>query len=237
MSEENQAPEAQQNEQLDVNAAIEKATAALAAKNSQIIAEKRALAEKLKSFEGVDPEEFKTLKQRQEEIEEENLIREKKFEELAQKRAEKAIQEVHKQTAAVQAELEAAKQRINSYADKVLANQIMSAATGKVHADTSTMDVVSMLGRSVFSLDSDGNAVALDSDGMVILGKDGKTPFTPAEWVESLKETHRFLFPNLNSGGGSIGSVGGKVYNNDISKMSAFEKMKYGRQQNATKRI
>lgn len=229
MNEEEQATESQQAEQFDLNAAIEKATAALAAKNSQVIAEKRKLAEELKKFEGVDPEEFKALKHRQEEIEEENLIREKKFEELAQKRAEKAIQDVHKQTAAVQAELEAAKQRISSYEAKVLANQVISAATGKVHADSATMEVVTMLAKNIFSLDANGDAVALDSDGMVILGKDGKTPFKPAEWIEStLKETHKFLFPNLNSGGGAIGSA--KAASTKAMQRAAFFNLSSDRQ-------
>jgi hypothetical protein len=44
-------------------------------------------------------------------------------------------------------------------------------------------------GRQVFALDREGRAVARDGEGAAILGADGKSPLSPAEWLEGMRET------------------------------------------------
>ena len=159
-----------------------------------------------KRFAGIDPEEVAALKAEREAMEEARLKSEGKLEEVTAKRLEKAKAEYQKMADDATAQRDAERARANNFEAKVLASQIMGAATGKVHADPATMDVVAMLAKSVFSLNDNGDAVAFDQDGNVILGKDGKTPYTPSEWLDGLKETHKFLFPAGNTGGGSQGS-------------------------------
>ncbi len=53
--------------------------------------------------------------------------------------------------------------------------QAFSAAQGLSEAT----DDITALALSKFSLDENGNAVAIDVNGDVIIGKDGKTPLTP----------------------------------------------------------
>jgi hypothetical protein len=62
----------------------------------------------------------------------------------------------------------------------------------------------------MFTLDENGNAVQRDADGNVVIGKDGKTPFSPSEWLESMRESAPHWFPAGASGSGSNnGSKGG----------------------------
>jgi hypothetical protein len=55
----------------------------------------------------------------------------------------------------------------------------------------------------MFTLDENGNAVQLDGDSQVVIGKDGKTPFNPAEWLDSMRESAPHWFPAGASGSGS----------------------------------
>ena len=61
--------------------------------------------------------------------------------------------------------------------------------------------------RTLFTLDGDGNAVQV-KDGQVVIGKDSKTPYSPAEWLEGMKESAPHWFPAGGSGGGAPGGKG-----------------------------
>ncbi len=62
--------------------------------------------------------------------------------------------------------------------------------------------------RSVFQLSEDGQAVAM-ADGEIVYGKDGKTPLSPLEWAEGLRESAPHLWPRAQ-GAGAVGDKGGK---------------------------
>lgn len=205
MSEETNVAEQQSADDV-VAQAIEKATAALKAKNSELLAEKRKLAEEFKRFEGVDPEEYSTLKQEREALEEAKLKAEGKADEIAQRKIEKALAAKNKEIEAIAERNKQLENRVASVQQKILAGHIAKEASGKVHAGSGSMQTLSLLAQGVFTLDENDNPVQLDSDGQVVLGKDGKTPFGVSEWLEGLKETHPFLFPANSSGGGASGS-------------------------------
>jgi hypothetical protein len=203
--------QAAEQQETNPNDAIEKATAALAAKNSQLIAEKRKLAEDLRRFEGVDPEEFKTLKSERERLEEEKLKAEGKADEIAERRMEKAKAEYLKQIESIKGENSALSEKLKDQERNILRGQAQAAASGKVHSDESAMGIIADMAEKQFVHNENGVPVMLDQDGNVVLGKDGKTPFTLKEWVESLKDTHKFLFPSLNTGGGATGGKPGST--------------------------
>ena len=70
--------------------------------------------------------------------------------------------------------------------------------------------------RGVFTLDNDGNPVAKDSEGKVILGADGVKPLAVKEWSHSLVEEAPYLFEG-SSGGGANGSDGSDNHSNDAT--------------------
>jgi len=168
----------------------------------------KAKAELERKFEGIDIEEYQTLKQEREALEEARLKAEGKADELAQKRTEKILEESKKKELAAQSEIERYKAIAKRSQDEALSGKIQSAAAGKIHQDPKALELVAMMAKQIFTIDEENRVVQLDSEGHVILGKDGRTPFTPAEWIESLRETHPFLFPNSNTGGGASGSKG-----------------------------
>lgn len=68
-------------------------------------------------------------------------------------------------------------------------------AAGELKMIPSAVTDAILLARTVFSLDEHGHPVMKNEDGTVKLGKDGKTPITPNEWLSSLKEAKGHWFP------------------------------------------
>jgi hypothetical protein len=79
-----------------------------------------------------------------------------------------------------------------------------------------------MLARNIFTLDAEGRAVKLGPNGQPELGKDGKTPFGPSEWMELQKEAKPHWFPAATSGSGS-GNAREASGNGKTMKRSAFD--------------
>ena len=99
--------------------------------------------------------------------------------------------------------LKAEKERADkaeAYAQKfkqsVIQSQIVQAAIELEALPEATPDIA-FLAQSKFALDENGKAVAVDENGEVVIGKDGQTPMTPKEWVESLREQNRITGLNL----------------------------------------
>ncbi len=166
-------------------------------------ADQKAAADKLKAFEGVDPDEYKTLKQEREALEEAKLKAEGKADELAQRKIEKALAAKNKEIEAFKQEAELARQESQSLKHSVLDGHISKAVAGIIH--TSAIDDAQMWARQLFTLKGT-EAVMLDEDGNVKLGKDGKTPYSPKEWIEEMREQKPHWFPASSSGGGASGS-------------------------------
>lgn len=76
----------------------------------------------------------------------------------------------------------------------MLGDEIRSAA-GKAGALTSAQEDLILRAKGIFQINDEGQAVAVDEDGNPIMGKDGRTPLSPIEWIESLKESAPHLFP------------------------------------------
>ena len=99
---------------------------------------------------------------------------------------------------------------INSLKSKALEN-IFRAAAVKAGAHKSAIDDIILRGGNTFSLDGDNKAVQLGTDDQPVLGKDGKTNFSPSEWLEGMKSTSPHWFPVGNSGGDSHGDGDGQT--------------------------
>lgn len=85
---------------------------------------------------------------------------------------------------------------------------------------------------SIFSLDADGKAVQLGPDGTPVLGADGTSNFSPAEWMEGMKVSSPHWFPAGSSGSGANGGdeSGGdakSVTREAFDKMNPAQKSKF----------
>ncbi|EJN07798.1 hypothetical protein [Herbaspirillum sp. YR522] len=201
-----------------IDAAVADATSGLKTKNSELLGDQKKLKDSLKAFEGIDPSAMRELMAKLENDDEAKLIAAGKLSEVIDKRTEKlrtaserAVQEANDKVAA-------AEKRASAFQGRVLDDTIRAAAsTAGLHPHA--IEDALFRGRSMFSLDESGKAVQLDDGGQVVLGKDGKTPFAPAEWLESMKEAAPHWFPTGSAGSGG-GNGGGPKFADGNKKIT-----------------
>ncbi|MCA7945575.1 hypothetical protein [Burkholderia vietnamiensis] len=186
-------------------------------------------------FAGIDPDQVRAILDRVANDEEAKLIAEGKIDQVIEKRTERLRADADKRVSEANDAAKAAADRANRFSQRVLDDQIRAAASkAGIHAHA--VDDALFRGRHMFSLDENGHAVQLGDDGQPVLGKDGKTPFSPAEWLDSMKESAPHWFPAGSSGSGSGGGKrDGKNVNLERSTMTPAEKAdyisKHGREQ------
>jgi hypothetical protein len=154
--------------------------------------------------------------------EEASLIAAGKVDEVIARRMAKRDAELNKQVDTARAEAAAAKGVAEKFQTRVLDNHIRAAAA-KAGLHPFAVEDALLRARIMFSLNDAGDAVQLGSDGQPVLGKDGKTAFAPAEWLEAMKETAPHWFPAGASGGGAGGSGSGQ--NNGAKTMTRTQFM------------
>ena len=112
----------------------------------------------------------------------------------------------------------------NKFRARVLGDEIRSAA-GKAGALSSAQEDLILRAKGIFQINDEGQAVAVDEDGNPIMGKDGRTPLSPIEWIESLKESAPHLFPAASGTDAGKHKQGGAHFKR--SQMSASDKADY----------
>lgn len=191
----------------------------------------KAIEEK---YTGIDPVKVKEMLAKLDQDGEQALIAAGKIEEVIQRRSEKLRADLQRQIDEAHGKTKAAEERVSKYSQRVLDDRIRDAVMGKVHVHAIKSGDVLRAAREIFKLDENGDAVQLDADGKAVLGKDGKTPFSPAEWIESMADVAPHWFPSDSSGGGAGGSKnnagGGKTM-----KRSAFNALPAREQSAAAK--
>lgn len=196
-----------------IDEAVGKEVAGLKAKNAELIADKKELKGQIenltKQFDGLDIEAVKAFMTKAGQDEETRLIAEGKIDEVVEKRTERLRAEHERQLKAERDRADAAERASASLKERALADAIRSAAS-KAGALAEATDDFVFRSRGQFAFNESGDVVAVDRDGEVIYGKDGKTPMSPLEWAESLKETAPHLWPRA-AGAGAPGNNGGKA--------------------------
>jgi hypothetical protein len=203
----------------------------LKAKNGELIAEAKKHRDALEAFNGIDPVKAKEMLDAMDQDEDMKLfsVGKKsevitKYTERASKIHEAALKVVNdKMTAELlgaSEKLEAATKRLHAYESAVLDNHIRT-VTSELHKGA--VEDALLHARQVFSLDAKGNAVKLDAEGNLVMGKDGKTAFSPAEWIESQRELKTHWFPVSSSGSGSGHEKSGAGGKGKQMKRSSFE--------------
>jgi len=202
---------------LDVDGGVPDVTGlktALESERAIAKAESKAKKELEARYNGVDPDKYKEFLAKAEKAEEEKMILENRHEELANKKLELRDAEWKRQLSSKEQELEEERKRVDSYKARALDDQIRAAINGKVH-DKAVKGAL-LEARTMFVLDEKGNAVMLDEEGNIKIGKDGKTAFSPSEWIssEETKDENPHWYAASLGGTGAIqtnGSGGGKT--------------------------
>lgn len=196
-----------------IDDAVEARVAGLKSKNDELLGKHAKDKERLKLFDGLDPAELRALKERLDADDDAKLLAEGKKNLVIEKYTERMRAQHQADLAAKDEKIAAEAARADAWKGSVLDNQIRAVTVG-LHKGA--VEDALLHARNIFSLDAKGNAVKLDADGRAELGKDGASPFSPAEWIETMKELKPHWFPmdNSGSGGGSDtrnGSGSGKT--------------------------
>jgi len=172
----------------------------------------KELTEFKTQYAGIDPVKIRELQARFENNEEAQLIAAGKIDEVINKRTEKWRIEEDRQKEELKAKIAAAEAKADAFKDRVLEDSLRSAAINAGLHKLGIRDSL-LLAKTIFTLDENGNAVQKNSDGSVVIGRDGKTPFSATEWYESQKVDSPHWYTVTSSGSsatGSAGSGGGK---------------------------
>lgn len=177
---------------------------------------------------GKTPEEIQELLAKQRDADDNKLLTEKNFEELSKKRTERMQTDFDKQIKGK----DDAIGKLNAKAMKLAAGKVsgaLTSAASKTGALPEAMEDIVLRGQfQGWAVNDDGDVVAL-RDGEPILGKDGKTPLSPSEWVDTLRETAPHLWPRAQ-GGNAPGSHNSPARNGvDYSKLSPAERITQAR--------
>ena len=193
--------------------ALDQAVSGLKSKNSELLgtikSTKSELDQMKGQFDGLDIDAVKGLLTKVGQDEETKLIAEGKLDEVITRRTERLRGDYDGKLAAEKARADKAEAFANQFRDKVLADSIRAAALKAGALPEASEDII-LRARGSFSLNEHGEAIAVGRDGEVIYGKDGKTPLSPLEWAESLRESAPHLWPRA-TGAGPTGDKGGKA--------------------------
>ncbi len=207
-----------------IDAKVHEAVTGLKAKNSELIGKLKETGDKLKTFDGIDPDAVRNVLKRFSDDEEGKLLAAGKIDEVLNKRTERMKADYDKRMAEVQGIAEKATKQAQAFQGRVLDDSIRAAAA-KAGIHTHAVEDALFRARTMFTLDENGQAVAMGDDGKPILGKDGKTPFAPLEWLESMKEKAPHWYPATASGGGAGSSAASNAaQNKKAPDMSSSEK-------------
>ncbi|EMK1731260.1 hypothetical protein V8N76_004566 [Salmonella enterica] len=208
-----------------IAARVSEQVTGLKTKNTELLGTIRQQKDQLSRFDGIDPDAVRSILQRFSDDEEARLIADGKIDEVLNKRTERLRADVDKQIKAANDKAEKAESFANRFRGRVLGDAIRAAALKAGALPEATEDII-LRSKGTFSLNDDGEAVAVDANGEAVFGKDGKTPLTPMEWAESLKESAPHLFPRAEgTGAGGHKPTGSGALKR--SEMSAAEKATY----------
>ncbi len=202
--------------------AVALAVTGLKAKNDELLGKVKDGQTRLAAFGTLDPARAKQIMETMDNDEDVKLFSEGKKNQVIDKYTERMRTDHITQMDSERAKTVAESQRADAYRGAVLDNQIR-AVTGECHKGA--VEDALLLARQIFTLDAKGNAVKLDSEGRPELGKDGKTPFSPAEWMELQRELKSHWFLATTSGSGSSGAQGSGSGTGKSIKRSDFNNL------------
>lgn len=169
-----------------------------------------ALKKALKQFDGIsDPEEVRKILSRIANDEEARMIAEGKSDVVIARRMEALRKEHEKSVKEALERADKAEARAKKLSSKTLNSALRAAAAEVGTHDKAFDDFAARAQRDGWTIDEEGELVALTEEGKPRLGKDGKTTMSLKEWGQGLRETAAHLFPATGSGTGGPGTKTG----------------------------
>jgi hypothetical protein len=188
-----------------IDAKVTEAVTGLKSKNSELLGKLKETGDRLKSFDGIDPDAVRSMLQKFSDDDEAKLIASGKVDEVLTKRAERMKSEFAKEVQTAKEEAARFQTKAEKFSAKVMKGEVLSEASA-AGVGAFAMEDAELAASRMFTTDDEGNPVARDG----VLGKDGK-PLTLKEWFAEIKETRPHWFPApANGGGAGHGQASGK---------------------------
>jgi len=189
---------------LDVEGAVEKTKLdEFRNTNVALLKERDELKQR---FEGIDPAEVRKLAEEKRRLEEQQQLKAGEVEKVLEARVRGLKADLEKQVAGVRAERDALHLRLSA----IQIDQAVVADATKRGLRPSALPDITSRARSAFRL-VNGVPQAFEADGQTArVGRDGVSPMTVAEWIDTQVSEAPHLFES-NAGGGATGNGSGGV--------------------------
>ncbi len=159
------------------------------------------LAALQKRFQGIDPDDVRTQLAEKQRLEEEKALKAGEFDKILESRTRALKTDFDQRYSALTAERDS----LNARLTDIQINQGVIVAGTRRGLRSSAIPDITARARSTFKLVS-GIPRAFDPDGTTVrVGRDGITPMTVEEWIDSQLSAAPHLFES-NSGSGAVGS-------------------------------
>jgi hypothetical protein len=187
---------------LDVEGAVEKAKLDEFRNNNLALAKER---DELKQrFDGIDPDAARALLADKQKLEQDAQLKAGEVEKVIEGRIKGIKADLEKQVGTLTAERDALTARLTAIQ---IDQGVTTVATKRGLRPTAIADITARA-RTVFKL-VNGAPAAFESDGKSVrYGRDGLTPMTLEEWVDTQVSEAPHLFES-NAGGGAAGNAAG----------------------------
>lgn len=199
--------------QAQIQAAVDAAVTGLKNKNQELLGKLTEATGKLKKIEGLDVDELTAFHAQFKDSKDLQDIKDGKIDEVLARRNEKFLQASEKKLKDAEDALAAKEAKLAKFSQRVLDDGIRAAAT-RAGVHKHAVDDALLAARIDFTLNDEGIPVQM-RDGQIVMGKDGKTPFSPDEWFSMKADAKPHWFPSGNSGSeppnGSGGNGSGKT--------------------------
>lgn len=155
-------------------------------------------------FDGIDPEQVRALLAEKQKLEEDKSLKAGEVEKVIESRIKGIKADLEKQVSALTGERDALTSRLTAIQ---IDQGVITAATKRGLRATAFTDITARA-RAVFRL-VNGVPAAFEGDGKSVrYGRDGLTPMTLDEWVDTQVADAPHLFES-NAGGGAAGNASG----------------------------
>ncbi len=219
---ENNTPEFDTNSEAfktAVATAVAEATGGLKKNRDEVLAEKRELKEQYDNLATQladlgDLETVKAMVSRFQNDEEAKLIADGKIDEVLNRRTESLRQDAETRVASATTRVTELEEQLTGAKSMIAALVIDSnidQAAAKLEVTPTALADIRRAAREVFAINGENEVEARDKNGVLLMGKDGKTALTPATWLEQSKATNPHWWGAAAGGGAGGGTrVGGK---------------------------
>ena len=203
-----------------VTKAVDEANTKSSSARSELLVDLKKAKDSVKRFDGIDPDQVKTMMSAFENDQDLKDIAEGRHDEVINRRIEKERAQFTSDVAALTEKADAYQEEnsglVNRVSKLLIDNNVVSEFVKEKGLESGIEDVV-LRANQVFKVEGD-DLLARDSAGQIIAGKNG--PMTISEWVGELKGKAPHLFPQ-SSGSGAAGGAGGASGDDMESKIKA----------------